>query len=107
MSDWFPRVDVPTLPVVDLVTGRRGSAEEEVVDQDLYDCQVRWDFVHVYRLDLDRRQELCTLLTKLISKAPEMKGSEIANMWAKVAKDPEWPDRVMAAPEAQEDMDDG
>ena len=105
MSDWFPEIDVPTLPVVDLVTGRRGSSESEVTEQDLYDSQIRWDFISIYRLEPDRRKELCSLLSKLLSKAPGLKGSDAAQLWSRVAKSPEWPDELMSPPDIEEDMD--
>lgn len=105
MSDWFPEIDVPTLPVIDLVTGRPGSNEAEVTPDDLFNCQVMWDFVHIYRLEPHRRRDLCKLLSKLVSRTPELKESDAAKMWAKVAKSPEWPDDVMAPLDEDEDMD--
>lgn len=103
MSTWFPETNVPTLPVVDLITARPGSSEEEVTGRELDECQIRWDFTHIYRLEVDRRKNLCSLLVKLIAqKASDLKGSDAHKMWSKVVKDPSWPDSVMA----EEDLDE-
>ena len=103
MATWFPEIDVPTLPVVDLVTARPGSSDDDVTPRDLDDCQIRWDFTHVYRLDTARRKDLCTLLVRLVAKkATYLKGSDSYKMWSRVSKDPVWPDSIMS----EDDLDE-
>ena len=105
MSTWFPETDLPTLPVVDLVTGRTGSSEEDVTGGDIDGCQIRWDFTKLFRLEIDRRKELCSFLVRMTSKkASDLKDSDAFKLWSRVAKDPGWPDNVMSDPE--EDLDE-
>lgn len=107
MSSWFPDVDVPTLPVVDLITGRVDSSDDDVTSKDLDDSQIRWDFVKLYRLSLDRRKELCALLVRLTKKkAPDLQDSDAYKTWSKVEKDPSWPDRIMSDRDADADDED-
>ena len=108
MSNWFPSIDVPTLPVLDLITGRPGSSDSEVTAADMYGCQVRWDFIKIYRLEPSRRRELCSLRIKMSDKlSPDLKGSESYSLWDKVSKDPDWPDTLMSEQfEEDEEGDD-
>jgi hypothetical protein len=87
--------DVPQLPVVDLITLRSGSKADQVTADELYYAQYNWRVVKLYRLDADRRKELCTLLVSLAKKlAPELKDTDSFKLWEKVAKSPEYPDKV-------------
>lgn len=88
---------VPQLPVIDLITLRSGSREDQVTESDIYYAQWNWRLVKLYRLEEDRRKELCSLLVSLCKKvAPELKGSDSYSMWEKVAKDPTLPDSVFS-----------
>jgi len=88
-------VDVPQRPVIDLITGRSGSKEDQVTASEIYYSQFNWRLVKLYRLEPDRRKEICTLLVSLTKKlAPELKGSIPYKLWEKVAKDPTYPDKV-------------
>jgi hypothetical protein len=103
---WYAESDVPHLPVVDLVAGRPGASEEEITGKDIDDCQIMWDFVHLYRLEIDRRKDLCTMLVRLTAKvASDLKGSDAHKLWTKVSKDPDWPDRLMDEDD-EDDEDD-
>lgn len=96
MAGRLSKRNIPMLPVLDLVTGREGTSEDEVTEKDIYNCQIRWDFRKLARLSAERRKELCTLLNKMVQKAPALKDGDSHRLWVKVAKDPEWPDRVMS-----------
>lgn len=88
-------LDVPQLPVVDLITRRAGSKEDQVNEGDVYFSQYNWRAVKLYRLEPDRRKEICVLLVSLAKKlAPELRGSEAYQLWEKVAKDPTYPDEI-------------
>lgn len=88
---------VPRRPVLDLITGRVDAAENSVTAHDIYNCQIRWDFAKIYRLDLDRRAELCKELLKLMHKlAPELHDSDAGKLWKQVAQAPSWPDQAMS-----------
>jgi hypothetical protein len=88
-------VDVPQVPIVDLITLRSGSKEDQVTENEIYYAQYNWRLVKLYRLEPDRRKELCTLLVSLTKKlAPDLKGSEAYKLWEKVAKDPQYPDKI-------------
>jgi len=100
MSSLTPEgsIDVPQLPVVDLITGRPGSKEEQVTENDMYYAQYNWRAVKLFRLDPDRRKDLCTLLTSLTKKlASDLVDSEAYALWSKVAKDPTYIDFVFGA----------
>lgn len=93
--DLLEGLSIPSLPVVDLVTRRPGSKQEQVTADHVYFAQYNWRLGKLYRLDPDRRKELCTLLVSLVKKlAPELKGSDAMQTWEKVAKDPTYPDKV-------------
>jgi len=88
-------LDVPQRPVVDLITLRAGSREDQVTVDEVYYAQYNWRLVKLYRLEPDRRKELCKMLLSLAKKlAPELKDSDAFRLWEKVAKDPEYPDKV-------------
>lgn len=88
-------LDVPQLPVVDLITLRSGSKEDQVTEDEIYYAQYNWRLVKLYRLESDRRKQLCSLLVALTKKlAPDLKTSSAFRLWEKVAKDPEYPDTV-------------
>lgn len=107
------RTDNIELPVVDLITGRKGSSADQVTIGDLYQAQYNWRTVSLYRLDPDRRKELCSLLTKLTENmahssprtanvdedeakaaAVSLLDSDAFSLWKKVAKDPEYLDAI-------------
>jgi len=90
-------IDVPELPVVDLITLRRGSSDDQVTEDDIYYAQYNWRLVKLYRLAPDRRKDLCTLLVSLAKKlAPDLRGSDMVRLWAEVVKDPSMVDRVFS-----------
>lgn len=93
--DAVPDTDVAQVPVVDLITLRSGSKEDQVTASEIYYAQFNWRIVKLYRLDADRRKDLCTLLVSLTKKlAPELKDSDAFLLWEKVVKSPEYPDKV-------------
>jgi len=104
MVDKSHTLSVPTLPVIDLVTGRDDSVESDVTSRDIYGCQARWDFTHLLRMSVSRRKELCSLLVKLTPKtAPDLKDSDSFDLWSRVSDDPSWPDKLMnPEPETEE-----
>lgn len=88
-------LDIPQLPVLDLITLRSGSKEDQVTEGEIYYAQYNWRLVKLYRLEPDRRKQLCTLLVSLTKKlAPDLKGSSAFKLWETVAKDPEYPDKI-------------
>ena len=96
---YYPEPDVWTVP--ELITGREGSEEQHITEDDLYDAQTRWRFVKVYRLTKTTRKELCSMLIKNVDKkAQELKGCDAYEMWQRVVDDPEWPDQVLAPAES-------
>lgn len=98
-------VDIPQLEVVDLITERPGSSEEQVTEDDLYWAQYNWRLVKLYRLTPERRKELCTLLISLVKKkAPDLVGSDLYKLWVDTAKDPSSVDRVFS-PKIERDDD--
>lgn len=91
-------IDVPQLPVVDLITGRQGSTESQVTEDNIYYAQYNWRALKLYRLDPDRRKEICSLLVSLTKKlAPDLVQSDAFSLWEKVAKNPTYIDFVFGA----------
>lgn len=100
MSSLIPDgpIDVPQLPVVDLITGRQGSSESQVTEDNIYYAQYSWRALKIYRLDPERRVELCSLLVSLTKKlAPDLVGSDPYKLWEKVVKNPTYIDFVFGA----------